>query len=200
MASKTNFEEVWERIKDNTNLHSFRDLAKFLEIEPASITGHKRKGVFNLKHAQKIAEKYKFNIDWLLTGKGTMMRWVLPKAPGPAQTESDQAEHEQKHNTTILKNMEPGEHNDDLNSLLTMTKEVLQSNTVYSASLAANIKSFHRAVYMESKISDPDKIKEHEERLTAIESQLQERKKMTKKLDGHGKKTDAYGPEGRKSS
>ena len=80
---------------------------------------------------RNIESKFRLNRFWLQTGEGE--KFLLASECASIYKEGDDPE---------------------LVELLKMTREILKSETNYAASLAANIKSFHRSVLMEREISD----------------------------------------------
>lgn len=89
---------------------------------------------------------------------------------------------ENYHTTNMEKNS--GFDEKHIEEMLSMTSTVLESETVYSESLAANIKSSFKAL-------------ELEKRTSTLEEKYDQ---LTKKLDGRGKKTDAHGTEEQEGS
>ena len=89
------------------------------------------------------------NVYWLFSGEGEMLR----KGPD---------------DTYIYKDaLDP---DPEVAKLLTMTREVLKSDTDYAASLAANIRSFHRSVQLEGEIHDLKAcVQDHGKRLASVE-------------------------------
>jgi transcriptional regulator with XRE-family HTH domain len=83
-----------------------------------------------------ISYTYNLNIDWLLTGEGEMTR--------SPETEKDPQPPLYK----VGINEDP-----EIVDLVTRTIEVLKSNTGYTASLSANIKSFHQAIKTENRLN-----------------------------------------------
>ena len=104
-------------------------------------------------HLCRIHDTYNININWLLTGEGEMIR-------------KPEKELEDKKNDTYIYK----EENPETAGLLSMTRDVLKSDTDYSASLAANIRSFHHAIKTES-------------RLNGLENEIQHIKKSLKQAD-----------------
>lgn len=64
------FEEVWERIREAVGVRNQSQLADILEIKTPSITGAKRRGIFPLAWAYKLAWQYSVSLDFLLFGPG----------------------------------------------------------------------------------------------------------------------------------
>jgi hypothetical protein len=64
------FDSVWERVVKTTGWKTQTDLATFLGITQASVAGAKKRGLFPIEWAYKIAQAYGTSTDWLLSGKG----------------------------------------------------------------------------------------------------------------------------------
>ncbi|MCI5144847.1 MAG: hypothetical protein D3923_04805 [Candidatus Electrothrix sp. AR3] len=69
------FNEIWERIKSETELHKLKDLAREVGTIPQSISRKKKEDNFPLQWILKIADKYNLSTDWILTGKGPKKRY-----------------------------------------------------------------------------------------------------------------------------
>lgn len=65
-----NFLEIWERIKEATELKTLTNLAKLIEITQQSVSERKKKNEFPIEWAYKISRKYEISIEWILTGEG----------------------------------------------------------------------------------------------------------------------------------
>jgi len=65
------FEDVWERVRLFTKWKTQGELAQFLGIQQGSVAGAKQRGAFPLQWAFKIAQHFKVNAEWLLTGEGS---------------------------------------------------------------------------------------------------------------------------------
>jgi len=65
-----NFDEVWERICGTVRWKKFGELADFLNIKSASVSGAKSRGIFPIEWAYKIGQEFGLSTEWILTGKG----------------------------------------------------------------------------------------------------------------------------------
>lgn len=68
------YEDVFERIKKQTGLKSQTGIANVLGIQPASVSGSKKRGLFPIEWAFRIAQKFGLSTDWILTGEGPEIR------------------------------------------------------------------------------------------------------------------------------
>ncbi len=65
-----NFFKSWERIKQETELKTLRNLAELLNITQPSVSERKKKGKFPIEWAYEIGMKYNLSTDWIMTGEG----------------------------------------------------------------------------------------------------------------------------------
>ena len=68
------FDDVWERIKTGTGLSTQKEVAEALSITQPPVSDAKKRGVFPVEWAFKLASAYNLSTDWLMTGKGPMVR------------------------------------------------------------------------------------------------------------------------------
>lgn len=125
------------------------EFAKPLGIKGTSISSMERGISKPSKSVLELIEiKYRVNLSWLLNDEGEMLR-----------PEDD---------TSIYKDaLDP---DPEVAKLLVMTREILKSDTDYAASLAANIRSFHKSVEMVGEIQDlRGCVHNHEKRLAVVE-------------------------------
>lgn len=64
------FENVWERIRSQTDLKKIVNLADFAETSQPNVSKKKKENKFPIEWAYKIGKKYKLNIEWILEGTG----------------------------------------------------------------------------------------------------------------------------------
>lgn len=128
--------------------------AKKAGIPTSTFQGYMQGRDPHVEHLLRLRETYGVNTDWLLSGKGPTYIEEVSQATNPPDTE------------------EPV----NIPELRDMTTVVLESNTIYRAALAANVRAFYRAVKNE------DEKMEMQEQLTRIEAKhdadMQELKKM----------------------
>ena len=121
------------------------------------------------------------SIDWLLTGQGNpyindqiteQKAGACPSQTADAEglfgkTKRESAAGAEFTVTEYGSNNEPGEKTrspePEVAELMEMTREIVTSDTEYAPSLAANIRSFHRAMWLERKVQN------HEKRLAQLE-------------------------------
>jgi len=70
MAQTNNFLEIWERVKKETNLSTFTQLAELVETTHQYVSRKKAKNDFLVMWAFVIAQKFNLSTDWIMTGKG----------------------------------------------------------------------------------------------------------------------------------
>ncbi len=64
-----NFEEIWKRVKENTDLETQKELADFLGVMPQFVTKKKRNNEFNAEWVFKIGDQYNLCPNWIITGQ-----------------------------------------------------------------------------------------------------------------------------------
>ncbi len=70
MAQSNDFLEIWERVKTNTDLTTFTQLAELVKTTHQYVSRKKKNGEFPAGWAFKIAQKYSLSTDWIMTGEG----------------------------------------------------------------------------------------------------------------------------------
>ncbi|WP_043644362.1 helix-turn-helix domain-containing protein [Fundidesulfovibrio putealis] len=65
------WDEVWERIKRSTGIKTQRSLAATLGISDASVADAKKRGVFPLGWALRLARRQNLSLDVILLGRNT---------------------------------------------------------------------------------------------------------------------------------
>lgn len=65
------FNDVFERIKKNTDIKNTVQLAEIIGISQPAISNNKAKNIFPLEWAYDISKKYNLELDWLTEGKPT---------------------------------------------------------------------------------------------------------------------------------
>lgn len=63
------FEKIWERVKERTDISTFRELAEKIGTRSQYVSDKKRQDDFPLKWAFQIAQEYDLSTDWIMTGK-----------------------------------------------------------------------------------------------------------------------------------
>ncbi|MBW2570067.1 MAG: helix-turn-helix transcriptional regulator [Deltaproteobacteria bacterium] len=121
------------------------DFSILLGISHSSLSQvENNKTITSAQTISNLVQNTNINIYWLFTGEGEMIR--------NPEKEVSVAEN----STYIYK-----EEDTETAGLISMTREVLKSNTDYSVSLAANVRSFHHAIKTESRLNGMDKTIKH---------------------------------------
>lgn len=139
LHEKWNFRAILDRLKLIYNFTDDKKIAQLFEITPQSLVNKRKAGTL-LPNIIYFGIIKNVNLNWLLTGDGDpyINRDKIGDIP----------------------------EDDPYKEFLSMTREILTSETDYSNSLAVNIKSFHRAIETEKKLSD------HEKRLSMVEKKV----------------------------
>ena len=64
------FLDVWDRIKKETPLKSFNELAALVETSQPNISRQKKEGVFPPGWAYAVGKQYGLLTEWIMTGEG----------------------------------------------------------------------------------------------------------------------------------
>jgi len=119
-----------------------------------------------------VCEKLDISSEWLLWGKGSMHRGEATPAAAPATAQP------------------PAEDDFKMSDMLTMTAEVLESDTIYRTALASNVRAFHQAVRSERTLA------QLEERMVALEAKVEdlvnENDKLKQRVEQQAKNLDGY--------
>ncbi len=156
-----NLSEIIKRVKKHLNIKTNKEYADIIGISPPDLSKRKKSGTL-LPLIVEWGVANKVNLQWLITGEGEMIR--------------------EDKKGSLYNKVEPDE-DPEIVDLLSRTVEILRSDTDYSASLSANIRSFHHAVKMEGEVSGL------KSRVTALEDS----KKILEKIrreDPPGKKEE----------
>lgn len=154
------------------------NLAKLADIPKSTFQGYINGRPPHIEHLLRIREHFNINLDWLLAGEGQMLRgpevvltddalklgeWdedtrITTDRSDPyrwhgqsARTSLEARSKEQAEGLSSLYN--DMEKDPEAADLLTKTWQIIKSNTGYSASLAANIRSFHQAMTTENRLN-----------------------------------------------
>ena len=65
-----NFEEIWERIKSETDLKNLSDLARLVGTSQPFLSKKKKQNYFATDWAYKVGRRYNLLTEWILTGEG----------------------------------------------------------------------------------------------------------------------------------
>jgi len=74
-----NFERIWERVKNNTEIRTFTELANLVGTTSQYVSRKKKEDDFLVIWAFAIARKYGLSTDWIMTGKGPKKLEELPQ-------------------------------------------------------------------------------------------------------------------------
>jgi hypothetical protein len=67
---KSNFDEIWERIRKETDLKTLAELGQVVEKKQQTISYSKSKNEFSPAWAYIVGKKYGLLTEWIMTGKG----------------------------------------------------------------------------------------------------------------------------------
>lgn len=67
---KNEFEEIWARIKFETNLKSLQSLANIIKISQPAVSEMKAKGKFPPGWAYLVGKEFGLLTEWIMTGEG----------------------------------------------------------------------------------------------------------------------------------
>lgn len=107
----------------------------------------------NLEIAASICRYFEVNSDWLVLGEGPMHRGDNATTIAPTQSQPQ---------------AQPPDDDFKMTDMVTMTVEVLESETIYRTALASNIRAFHQAVRSERTLA------RLEERMEQLEKRMEE--------------------------
>jgi len=152
-------------------------LAKKVGVSKTTIQNYESGIIPKGKYLAKLSRVLKCSIDWLLIGEESpyIKEAFILKDPS-WMTEKELAEYHDKirsGKSPIYKGMEELEDTETA-ELISMTREILKSDTDYSASLAANVRSFHHAITTAKRMNGM------ESRLADLEQHLRQSKKIRK--------------------
>ncbi len=135
-------------------------LAKKVGVSKTTIQNYESGIIPKGKYLAKLSRVLECSIDWLLIGEESPYIKEAFILEDPSwMTEKELAEYHDKirdGKSPIYKGMEELEDSETA-GLISMTREILKSDTDYSVSLAANIRSFHHAIKTENRLNGMDK-------------------------------------------
>lgn len=136
------FDDILSRVKRLLDTESDKDVASAIDMRPNTFHMRKKNNSIPLIEFVALADSKKVNMDWLIYGVGPIYKDKNPKPENHDQSVTD--------NTSQAGGPGYGKITD----LITKTIEILESNTVYSVALSANIDAFHEATRTEKKLHD----------------------------------------------
>ena len=122
--------DILDRIMDFKSLRSDNKLADILNVSPNTVSTWRKRNSTPFIKIIEFCDHEGISLDYILTGEGEMIR-------------------EDKRGSLYNK---VEDEDPEIAELLSRTMEILKSNTDYSASLSANIRSFHHAVKTENRL------------------------------------------------
>jgi hypothetical protein len=148
-------------------------------------------------HLTLISEQADVTIDWLLTGEGPMRRSEALRLSAKEEVLRGKGEGKIAAGPAPVLAGHPKDLVEDIrvSELVAKTIDVLQSDTIYRASLAANINSFHLAISMEQRLEEERAARREmeqrmaensakmEARLAEMEKHLQEERSARKAIE-----------------
>jgi len=146
-----NYSEIINRIKHLTGKTLKKEVAGLFHLSAADFSNRKRRDTL-LPLIIEWAIHESVNIDWLLTGEGPMQKEEKQQAPMAMEEPASYAAIDQK-----------------TADFLRMTREVIESKTIYADALESNVVAFHRAVVRESLPTDSASL---DQRVKQIENEL----------------------------
>lgn len=69
-TTKDVFDEVWERIREETPIKNMVQLAVIVETSQQNVSKRKKEKNFPIEWAFKVAQKYNLLTEWIVTGEG----------------------------------------------------------------------------------------------------------------------------------
>jgi hypothetical protein len=76
---KNEFDEIWARIKSETNLKSLQSLANILKISQPAVSEMKGKGKFPPGWAYQVGKEFGLLTEWIMTGEGQKRQGDTPQ-------------------------------------------------------------------------------------------------------------------------
>ncbi len=143
---KIPYEPAWERAKSITGWKRHMELADFLKVTSATVSGARKRDSFPVQWAFKIAQVYDCSTDWILTGRGDeeVKTEELPRKqeiePTPAAVAEETSEDGSVHSQIPGDTLGLGE------SVELLARIYNSGNTVLIRAIAANLHAFSEAV------------------------------------------------------
>lgn len=133
--------EIINRILKFKDFKTDARLAEYWKVSPTTVTNWRARGSIPFKKIITFCEDEGVCLDYIFIGGSE-----INKKPEPVN-EIQVNKETPLYNKVGILDSEP-----EIAGLLSMTIEILKSNTEYSASLAANVRSFHRAIKTEKRV------------------------------------------------
>ncbi|MDO5675677.1 MAG: helix-turn-helix domain-containing protein [bacterium] len=68
--NKNDFDHVWNRIKESTDLNNFTQLSEIIGITQGGVSRAKKRNDFPANWAYSLAKRYGLLTEWIMTGEG----------------------------------------------------------------------------------------------------------------------------------
>ncbi|WPD21595.1 MAG: helix-turn-helix domain-containing protein [Candidatus Electrothrix scaldis] len=68
------FEDIWERIKKETDIQQLKDLADVVGTAQQSVSRKRKEDKFPIEWAYIVGKQYNLSTDWIIEGKGPKKR------------------------------------------------------------------------------------------------------------------------------
>lgn len=172
MEKDANVEEILQRIKLSKGFKEWKEVAQYLEINEKTLSAWRSRN--SQSAVVKILYKCKreFSENYLLTGEGepfpdpthrAVDKWLSTEERGPSELSEHEREIAMERLVQVGKKRlgatdKQGIQEQDfsIDEMLSDTRTVLESDTVYRQALASNIRAFKQAVINEGKMKNTD--------------------------------------------
>ena len=64
------FDEIWKRIKKETDIQQLKELAKIIGTAQQSVSRKRKEDKFPIEWAYLVGKKYNLSTDWIIEGSG----------------------------------------------------------------------------------------------------------------------------------
>lgn len=103
MVQGVRFLEVWERVKKETDITTFTQLAEIVGTTHQYVSRKKTKDEFPVSWAFVIAQKYGLSTDWIMTGAGKKYLYKNQEINPLLEEVNDWLNEEKKHESETFK-------------------------------------------------------------------------------------------------
>jgi len=183
--------KIGERIKEIRGAISQAAFSAKLNVGQSTIGRYEKGGRSpDAEFILLLKKHYKVNPNWLITGEGSKFIQNGINETCLRIDQESESENKGKYATENLSQTgetSPGK----ITELITKTIEILESNTVYSGALSANIDAFHEATRTEKQLRDLKISVEHrfnmmDQRIAVLESENKRLKDMMDESPDNG--------------
>jgi hypothetical protein len=174
------FRLITERLKRKLLLNTDKALAEKIGLQPKAFNARKQAGSIPYPEILDLANHYNIDLNWLLTREGSIYKDTIPE-PNHQSPGSENEIKIDPDSNGIPTDQSP------ITELITKTIEILESKTVYSGALSANIQAFHKATTLEQKFHElqadtQTAINKMEGRVTALEAENNKLREQIKNI------------------